>query len=510
MTKPAIRLNPDWLLVALLAVVAIAPLTFPGYFQADSGFLPAFKAQNPAGPPDWVQVAPPLQSEGNLPYWLIWPWTRLFGPVTAVKWGFGLAFLLAALGGYAWTRPWLGNKGGLLSAVVYTYLPLHLGTIYARGAPAEAWLWAVWPWILWSIGLSRRGGRAAQFAGLAAGLALLAATFWIHPGLALLGMLILVAFAATTLGAADRWRLRVVVTLALLLLVILVARILPVRTTSLAWEFLQPAQLFATTSQAGTPLQLGLAATGLSMVALALRLGRAHQIKKPSATMLSRAVWFWLVVLLILIMLSLPLTNWLWRITGLDRLVAQPWQVLSLAGLPLAFLAGLVIRSEPRLGNMVPWAGLVALVILASYPLLAPSFTQVRPGPQPVAVMEQAGTGTPQILLLDAKITASHQVTSTMALTLTWQALSPVDEDYTAFVHLLSEDGSRLAQRDSRPCNGQCPTVDWRPGVIQTDTYALPTAAGVARLAIGLYLVDTGDRVPVVGRNDGTVFIDVR
>jgi hypothetical protein len=124
--------------------------------------------------------------------------------------------------------------------------------------------------------------------------------------------------------------------------------------------------------------------------------------------------------------------------------------------------------------------------------------------------MEQAGTGTPQILLLDAKITASHQVTSTMALTLTWQALSPVDEDYTAFVHLLSEDGSRLAQRDSRPCNGQCPTVDWRPGVIQTDTYALPTAAGVARLAIGLYLVDTGDRVPVVGRNDGTVFIDVR
>jgi hypothetical protein len=123
--------------------------------------------------------------------------------------------------------------------------------------------------------------------------------------------------------------------------------------------------------------------------------------------------------------------------------------------------------------------------------------------------MEQAGTGTPQILLLDAKITASHQVTSTMVLTLTWQALSPIEEDYTAFVHLLSADGSRLAQRDSRPCDGQCPTTGWLPGAIHTDIYALPTASGLARLAIGLYLVDTGDRVPVAGRGDGTVFINV-
>jgi hypothetical protein len=229
-----------------------------------------------------------------------------------------------------------------------------------------------------------------------------------------------------------------------------------------------------------------------------------------AATTSSRALGYWLAVLLVLVLLSLPLSSWFWRLTGFDRLLAQPWQVLALAGLPLAFLAGQVIRLEPRLGEPAAWAGLVALAILASYPTLNPRFTQVSPGPEPLAVLEQTDTGTPLILLLDSEIATSSGVTPTLALTLTWQALAPIAEDYTAFAHLLSEDGARLAQRDARPCDGECPTHTWQPGEIVIDTHVLPAPAGAARLAVGLYLLETGDRVSVTGRDDGTVVIDVR
>jgi hypothetical protein len=81
------------------------------------------------------------------------------------------------------------------------------------------------------------------------------------------------------------------------------------------------------------------------------------------------------------------------------------------------------------------------------------------------------------------------------------------------FVHLLAA-GNKLAQFDARPCGGECPTSGWRPGAIVVDRHqvALPPDAppGPYRLAVGLYLLATGERVPVVGRDDGTVTIDVR
>ena len=42
------RLHPafGWVRAILLTVFAIAPLTYPGFFQAQSGFLPAFNAEH--------------------------------------------------------------------------------------------------------------------------------------------------------------------------------------------------------------------------------------------------------------------------------------------------------------------------------------------------------------------------------------------------------------------------------------------------------------------------------
>jgi hypothetical protein len=221
-----------------------------------------------------------------------------------------------------------------------------------------------------------------------------------------------------------------------------------------------------------------------------------------------------------LILLCLALSAWLWQVTGFGALLAAPWQLLALTGLPLVFLAGMVIRLDRRLATLPAWAGLVALVILASYPYLAPRFTQVDPGPEPVALFQPVGADEPQLMILDHEIAPPTEIMPTLTMTLTWQAVEPLVDDYTVFVHVLTEDDTKVAQSDTRPCGGKCPTDSWRPGELIVDRYQLSLAPGADgqpahlpsgpyRLAVGLYLLDTGDRATVVNRDDSTVILDV-
>jgi hypothetical protein len=122
-------------------------------------------------------------------------------------------------------------------------------------------------------------------------------------------------------------------------------------------------------------------------------------------------------------------------------------------------------------------------------------------------------------MLLDYDLVPPTEITPTLTLTLTWQALEPVTGDYTIFVHALAE-GTKIAQRDTRPCDGACPTPNWAPGRIIMDRHQLGLAPDAAvgpgqlppapdQLAVGLYLLDSGERATVVGRDENTVFIDV-
>jgi hypothetical protein len=60
-------------------------------------------------------------------------------------------------------------------------------------------------------------------------------------------------------------------------------------------------------------------------------------------------------------------------------------------------------------------------------------------------------------------------------VTLYWQALQPIEKNYTAFVHLLDEAGRLVAQQDRPPAG--YPTSVWRPGEVVVDpfTIELPT-----------------------------------
>jgi hypothetical protein len=534
------RFDLNWILVPLLAVFAIAPLTYPGFFEASSGFLPAFNAAHLSEAPNWAEILGPVRGEGLLPYLLARPFYALSGSgVVAIKWSYGLAFLLGALGIYVWTRRWLGPKGGALSATVYTYLPWHLSTVYTRGAYAEAWLWALWPWILWAIDRTKEHRLRSTLVGIAAILVLAVATLWTQPGLASLSLLLFVTYDVMV-SARRPWNwLQLIEALGLSLLLVWLASQKAVEPQSPFGEhFLHPFQLFSAAWGDGPSYQLGLAAVGLSIVAVALHVNRREASpnnqaaeeqsenapsvpeSSPAPSMsLNSAFWFWGVSLLVIILLCLPVAAWLWRASGFDALLTYPWQLLALSGLPLAFLAGAVIRLDERLSVLPAWAGVIALVVLASYPYLAPSYTQVDPGPDPVAMLQSIEASAPQILLLDYEVEQPVEIEATQPLTLTlaWQVVEPVAEDYTVFVHVLSADGTKIAQHDTRPCGGECPSDTWQPGEVIMDRYRLEwtqeTGTGVqlqpAKLAVGLYLLESGDRAAVVGREDRTVFLDV-
>jgi hypothetical protein len=522
------RFDLNWILVLLLTLFAIAPLTYPGFFEAQSGYLPAFDAAHPAEAPNWGRAADLLRGEGKLPYLLAWPFFKLSGSgIVAIRWGYGLAFLLAALGAFAWTRRWLRAKGGVLAASVYTYLPWHLSAVYVRGAYAEAWLWAFLPLLLWAVDLLAARRPRSILAAAAVGLPALAATTWTQPGLSALFLPILIAYGVTMVFNRQRIVVRLFLAFALLFVALWsVAQTGRPASTPFTDHFLYPYQLVSAAWGSGgsapgwangISFQLGLAALGMGAVALALKMERGQAPLDPAAASrlsvpVGRLFWFWAIVLAALVLLTLSPSGFLWRTGRLEAYVTYPWQVLVLAGLPLAFLAGSAARLEGRLADLPVWAGLLALVVLASYPYLVPRFTQLDPGPEPVAMLQPVGADIPQIVLLDDQIVPPTEVAPTLTLTLTWQSVAPIAGDYTVFVHLLA-DGDKVAQLDTRPCGGECPTNTWQPGEIVVDRYQLAlapdTPPGPYRLAVGLYLLNSGERAAVAGRDDKTVVLNV-
>lgn len=85
-------------------------------------------------------------------------------------------------------------------------------------------------------------------------------------------------------------------------------------------------------------------------------------------------------------------------------------------------------------------------------------------------------------------------------LTLGWQALQEMGNDYTVFVHVLYPDGQCCAwQSDAMPRQGLYPTSRWLTGEVVVDRYTIEIgpdiAAGSYPLEVGLYLAASGRRL---------------
>jgi hypothetical protein len=66
-------------------------------------------------------------------------------------------------------------------------------------------------------------------------------------------------------------------------------------------------------------------------------------------------------------------------------------------------------------------------------------------------------------------------------------------------------------QRDNQPVGGAYPTSLWLTGEVITDVYEIPVRASAApgehRLEVGMYVAETGARLPVGGATDDAILL---
>lgn len=97
-----------------------------------------------------------------------------------------------------------------------------------------------------------------------------------------------------------------------------------------------------------------------------------------------------------------------------------------------------------------------------------------------------------------------------LSVVLYWSTPRALTEDYTVFVQLLGASGELATQSDSQPADGALPTSSWLPDEIIRDEHRLRLPAssppGSYRLIAGLYLLSTGERLPL---GSGGTFIEL-
>jgi hypothetical protein len=103
--------------------------------------------------------------------------------------------------------------------------------------------------------------------------------------------------------------------------------------------------------------------------------------------------------------------------------------------------------------------------------------------------------------------TVQEEASRRIALDFYWQAQTQLDYDYSVFVHLRDEQGNTVAQSDHLPLAPVFPPTLWPPGEVVRERSLLqvPDEAppGSYALWLGVYRLDTLERLPIVGDMSG-------
>jgi 4-amino-4-deoxy-L-arabinose transferase-like glycosyltransferase len=113
-----------------------------------------------------------------------------------------------------------------------------------------------------------------------------------------------------------------------------------------------------------------------------------------------------------------------------------------------------------------------------------------------------------KVSLLGYNIESGFRPGDNIHLTLFWRCLEETGQSYTVFTHLVDVRDNIVAQKDNPPVDGFYPATRWEPEEIIRDQYDLiippATPLGKYRIEVGMYLAETGERLPLLS-NDGSV-----
>ena len=522
-----------WLTLGL-SIFACAPLLYPGYFQTHTGFLPLWsinRLRENLADLSWLPVLTPFnpwRSGGLLPYYLaaLLPLSAL----NAVKLVAGLGVLAGCSGLYLWLKGWLGSAGACVAALVYTYAPFMIATLYVRGAWGEAFFWGLLPWALLAATYLVAQPRAV--------FSIVGALFWLALGLSQLGLalwaLLFLGVMVLVFHRPQALRPLMAAGMGFLLAALLtfprqVHELTP-SPFNYADHLVYPAQLLSSFWGAGLSrpgwddglsLSLGLAALGLA--ALTAVIWRGGPDRRP---------WFFAGAALFVAMVSMPGGGVIWRLPGLDHLLTYPWQLLGFAALGLAVLAGVGFRLDERLQQRHIFAAVLIFILLPVYPNLEPTYLELEPPDDPEAIygqneivllghrfyMENPAAKEDPALPAEARtlpITAETELPyrRKFFLEVRWQAIKPPAQSYKIFAHLVDSNGNLLDQVDVYPQAGARPTDTWLPGEVIVDTYAFTSPGSkkdISQVWLGFYDEATLMRLPALGDDEGRAFLNVR
>jgi hypothetical protein len=127
-----------------------------------------------------------------------------------------------------------------------------------------------------------------------------------------------------------------------------------------------------------------------------------------------------------------------------------------------------------------------------------------QPPPETAVPSQAQSLGTifgDSLILTHALVPETVSLQEPLDLTLYWQVETVVAEDYTVFMHLLTPEGEFVAGQDSQPLDGLYPTSFWGEGEMILDgrSWFADVPPGEYQLQMGLYLLETGQRLPVSG-----------
>ena len=115
-----------------------------------------------------------------------------------------------------------------------------------------------------------------------------------------------------------------------------------------------------------------------------------------------------------------------------------------------------------------------------------------------------------EIKLIGYELSAQRaQPGDALTLTLYWQSLVTMDDDYSIGIHVLDTNGREIGKRDSYPGHGMLPTRLWYAGQIIRDEYWLPISgnatAGAAQIQVSLYSRVTKQDLPAADAQGNSI-----